>query len=67
MGSCLAQQTRDLTSRMPQRARPDPWETWAGDRPGPPGKSAVQRIGRLAKLLPGLVEVELTGIEPVTS
>lgn len=23
---------RDLTSRMPQRARPDLWETWAGDR-----------------------------------
>jgi hypothetical protein len=50
---------------MPQRARPDLWETWAGDRPGPPGKSADQRIGRLSNLL--LELVELTGIEPVTS
>ncbi len=28
------------TSRMRQRARPDPWEAWAGNRPGPPGRSA---------------------------
>ncbi len=65
IGSCLAQQIRDLTSRMPQWARPDLWETWAGDRPGPPGKSAAQRIDRTSKLLRELVE--LTGIEPVTS
>jgi len=28
------------TSRMRQRARPDLWEAWAGNRPGPPGGSA---------------------------
>jgi len=65
MGSRVTQQIRDPTSRMPQRARPDPWETWAGDRPGPPGKSAVQRIRCSAKLLWELVE--LMGIEPMTS
>src|SRR5262249_17857947 len=40
MGSLVTQQTRDPTSRMPERARPDPWETWAGDRPGPPGRTS---------------------------
>ena len=65
MGSCLAQRTRDLTSRMPYWARPDLWETWAGDRPGPPGKSALQQIRRPSKLL--LELVKLMGIEPVTS
>jgi len=29
------------TSRMRQRARPDPLEAWAGNRPGPPGRSAM--------------------------
>ena len=26
-----------LRSRMRQRARPDLWEAWVGDHPGPPG------------------------------
>ncbi len=28
------------TSRMRQPARPDLWEAWVGDHPGPPGRSA---------------------------
>jgi hypothetical protein len=31
------------TSRMRQPARPDPWEAWVGNHPGPPGKPALLR------------------------
>jgi len=38
------------TSRMRQRARPDPWEAWAGNRPGPPGKPAMATRRGLRRL-----------------
>jgi hypothetical protein len=31
------------TSRMRQPARPDPWEAWVGDHPGPPGMPVLLR------------------------
>ncbi len=39
------------TSRMRQRARPDPWEAWAGNRPGPPGKHGYDGASPLISVL----------------
>ena len=45
---------------MRQPARPDLWEAWVGNHPGPPG--SVERTGR-SQLIPGVRPLERRGKE----